>query len=310
MHASSYHTPVLIEEALSFLIGSNHGVFVDATLGGGGHAEGILRSLDSDGKLIGIDADDDALRAAEDRLQSFGDRFTARHGNFRDLKAILNECGIDRAAGILFDLGVSSHQLDEPARGFSFTSESLLDMRMDRAGSLTAQAVVNEYDESRLADVIWKFGEERFSRKIARAIVAARSRKRLQTGKDLTRVLENVVGDRFLTKTLARVFQAIRIEVNGELESLKLGLSDGIDILNPGGRLVVISYHSLEDRVVKETLKAASESFDTRLSKFLPPTPLTPRLNILTKKFVGPGEPEVRSNPRARSAKLRAAEKL
>lgn len=310
MQASSYHTPVLAAEAISFLLHERRGVYVDGTLGGGGHAEEILRTLEPDGRLIGVDADEEALQSALDRLDSFKERLILHKGNFRDLKAIVRDCGVGLVEGVLLDLGVSSHQLDEPARGFSFHSDSPLDMRMDRMGSLTAGAVVNEYEEGRFADILWKYGEERNSRKIARAVVLARSRKRLQTGRDLTRVLEGVVGDKFLMKTLARVFQAIRIEVNGELDSLKQGLSEAIDILNPGGRLVVISYHSLEDRLVKETFRAASATSDSSLSKFLPPAVLKPRLSILTKKYVGPGESELQLNPRARSAKLRAAEKL
>jgi 16S rRNA (cytosine1402-N4)-methyltransferase len=306
----SYHTPVLAEEAVSFLVNLTSGVYVDGTLGGGGHAEAILKKLDYQGRLIGIDADDDALRFASGRLAAFEQRAILRQGNFRDLKAIITECGVGQVEGVLFDLGVSSYQLNEPSRGFSFFSDSPLDMRMNREGSLTAQDVVNEYEERKLAGIFRDYGEERNSRKIARSIAAARSRKKLQTGKDLTRVLEGVVGERFLTKTLARIFQAIRIEVNGELDSLKQGLLEAIDILKPRGRLVVISYHSLEDRIVKETFKAASATTDTNLSRFLPPTELKPSVRILTRKFVGPGDAEIRSNPRARSAKLRAVEKL
>jgi len=305
-----YHTPVLAEEAVSFLVNAREGVFVDGTLGGGGHAESILRKSEPHGRLIGIDADDDALRVASQRLAAFGERLILRRGNFRDIKEIVAECGLRNVAGVLLDLGVSSHQLDEPSRGFSFSSDAPLDMRMSLASSLTAREVVNTYEEGRLAGILKDFGEEHNARKIARAIVQARTRKPLDTGKDLTRVLERTVGDRFLTKTLARVFQAIRIEVNGELDSLKRGLSGALDILTPGGRLVVISYHSLEDRIVKETFRAASATTDTTLSKFLPPTVLKPSVLHLTKKFVGPSESEIRSNPRARSAKLRAVEKL
>ena len=305
-----YHTPVLAEEAVSFLVNAREGVFVDGTLGGGGHAESILRKSEPHGRLIGIDADDDALRVASQRLAAFGERLILRRGNFRDIKEIVAECGLRNVAGVLLDLGVSSHQLDEPSRGFSFSSDAPLDMRMSRASSLTAREVVNGYEEGRLAGILKDLGEEHNARKIARAIVQARTRKPLDTGKDLTRVLERTVGDRFLTKTLARVFQAIRIEVNGELDSLKRGLSGALDILTPGGRLVVISYHSLEDRIVKETFRAASATTDTTLSKFLPPTVLKPSVLHLTKKFVGPSESEIRSNPRARSAKLRAVEKL
>ena len=310
MQASSYHTPVLIEETLSVLINSKRGIYVDATLGGGGHAEAVLRRLDPEGRLIGLDADEDAVAFAANRLAGYRDRLTVRNGNFADLKRIVAECGAGGVDGILFDLGVSSFQLDEPSKGFSFRSDSPLDMRMDRKQALSAREVVNEYDERRLSEIFWKYGEERNARKIAQAIVFVRSTKPLESGKDLVRIMEVLVGDRFLTKTLARVFQAIRIEVNGELENLRIGLSDAIDVLIPGGRLVAISYHSLEDRIVKETMKAAAATSDASLSKFLPPATLKPRLRILTKKFVGPNDSEIRANPRARSAKLRAAEKL
>ncbi len=310
MEASSYHTPVLIDETLSFLIKSKRGIYVDATLGGGGHAEAILRRLSPEGRLIGLDADEDAIVFASNRLRCERNRLIARNDNFTELKKIVSECGVEGVEGVLFDLGVSSYQLDEPSKGFSFRTDSLLDMRMDRNQTLNAREVVNEYDERRLSEILWIYGEERYARKIARAIVITRSTKPLETGKDLERIIERIVSDRFLTKTLARVFQAIRIEVNRELENLRIGLSDAIDILNPGGRLVVISYHSLEDRIVKESMRSAAATSDTSLSKFLPPATLKPRLRILTKKYIGPGDSEIRANPRARSAKLRAAEKL
>jgi len=306
----SYHTPVLTEETLSFLINSKSGIYVDATLGGGGHAEAILQHLDSGGRLIGLDADEDAVLFARKRLDGYSDKLITRKGNFKDLRRMVSECKVEGVNGVLFDLGVSSYQLDEPAKGFSFRSNSPLDMRMDRTSTLSALEVVNDYDEQRISDILWKYGEERQARRIARAIVSARAKERLESGKDLARVVAAHVSDRFLVKTLARVFQAIRIEVNGELENLKAGLLDAIEILNPGGRLAVISYHSLEDRIVKETMKSAAATADARLSRFLPPAPLTPRLRILTKKFVGPKDSELRANPRARSAKLRAAEKL
>jgi 16S rRNA (cytosine1402-N4)-methyltransferase len=310
VQGSSYHTPVLLEETLSFLIKSKSGVYVDATLGGGGHAEAIVALLENDGRLIGLDADNDALQFATIRLSGYRDRFIARKGNFKEFKKTVLADGVVGVDGALFDLGVSSFQLNEPTKGFSFRSDSPLDMRMDRTQALSAHEVVNAYDERRLSQIFREYGEERNARRIARAVVSARSARPLESGKDLVRVVEGIVGDRFLTKTLARVFQAIRIEVNRELENLTIGLSEAIDVLNPGGRLVVISYHSLEDRIVKETLKAASATSDTSLSKFLPAATLQPRLRILTKKFVGPSDSEVRANPRARSAKLRAAEKI
>lgn len=310
MQTTSYHTPVLAEETLSFLINSTTGTYVDVTLGGGGHADAILRKLDHNGRLVGFDADDDALQFSSERLARFGQQATFRKGNFSDLKSNLSRCGVKEVDGVLFDLGVSSYQLDEPSKGFSFNSAGPLDMRMDRHQSLTGQDVVNEYDKDRLATIIWQFGEERYSRRIAKAIVEARMEKPITTGKDLAHVLAEVVGERFLTKTLARVFQAVRIEVNGELQNLTSGLAEAIDVLRPGGRLVVIAYHSLEDRIVKDTMKFASATSVAGVSKFLPPTALTARLKILTKKCVEPRESEIRSNPRARSAKLRAAEKL
>lgn len=310
MQGSSYHTPVLLEETLSFLITSKSGVYVDATLGGGGHAEAIVALLEHNGRLIGLDADNDALQFTTSRLSGYRDRLIVRKSNFKEFKKTVLAGGVVAVDGALFDLGVSSYQLDEPTKGFSFRSDSPLDMRMDRTQALSAHEVVNAYDERRLSQIFREYGEERNAHRIARAVVSARSARPLESGKDLVRVVEGIVGDRFLTKTLARVFQAIRIEVNRELENLKIGLSEAIDVLNPGGRLVVISYHSLEDRIVKETMKAASATSDTSLSKFLPAAILQPRLRILTKKFVGPSDSEVRANPRARSAKLRAAEKI
>ena len=310
MPASSYHTPVLVEETLSLLLTSVRGIYVDATLGGGGHAEAILKRLDSEGRLIGLDADEDAIAAASHRLAGFGDRLIARRSNFRNLRNVIVECGIEGVEGVLFDLGVSSYQLDEPSKGFSYRSDSPLDMRMDRTESLSAREVVNDYDEDKLSEILRTYGEERQARRIARAIISSRTAKPLETGNDLARIVKELIGDRFLVKTLSRVFQAIRIEVNGELQNLKEGLSGAVDLLNPGGRMAVISYHSLEDRIVKDTMKAGAATSDTNRSKFLPPMPLQPRLRILTKKFVGPGDFEIRSNPRARSAKLRVAEKV
>ncbi len=306
----SYHTPVLLEETLSFLITPTRGIYIDATLGGGGHTEAILLRLGPEGRVVGIDADEDAISSATKRLVEYQTRFIARKGNFRDLRSIASEWQTQDIVGVLFDLGVSSHQLDDLSKGFSFHSESQLDMRMGREQLLDARRVVNEYSEERIAGLLWNYGEERNARKIARALVRARSVKSVESGKELARAVEEVVGERFLVKTLARVFQAIRIEVNDELESLKRGLSDAIHILVPGGRLAVISYHSLEDRIVKEAMKTAAATSDPNVSKFLPPTSLKPTLKILTKKYVGPGKSEIRTNPRARSAKLRVAEKL
>jgi 16S rRNA (cytosine1402-N4)-methyltransferase len=302
-----FHAPVLLTEALSFLITSKTGVYVDATLGGGGHAEAIVHQLSGEGNLFALDRDDDAISHATQRLQ--GRNAILRKGNFRGIRQLLQNAGVERITGALFDLGVSSHQLDDQHRGFSFRGDERLDMRMDRTQALTAFEILNTYPEQHLADIIFQFGEERRSRRIARAICEARSQGLIETTRDLRDVVEEAVGGRFLIKTLARVFQAIRIEVNQELESLREGLGQAIDLLSPGGRIVVIAYHSLEDRIVKNTFQQESATAIPSGNKIVPDQPIDPRIRVLTKKPVEAGRDEVKQNPRARSAKLRAAEK-
>ena len=310
MRLASYHTPVLREEVLAWLITSTDGVYVDATLGGGGHAESILQRLDPTGMLVGFDADPDPIQFAAGRLSVFGERAILVRDNFRNLSAALTLRGINRVSGILFDLGVSSYQLDEPSKGFSFRGDDRLDMRMDPSQSLDARAVLNYYDEAELADLIWSYGEERASRSIARAVARQRTEAPLETTGELVALVRSVVGERFLIKTLARVFQALRIEVNGELGNLTDGLAQAVKVLKPGARVVVISYHSLEDRIVKETFKRDAALFEPSGNKLVPDKVLEPTLRILTKKPIGATEEECRLNPRSRSAKLRAAEKL
>ncbi|MCX6133167.1 MAG: 16S rRNA (cytosine(1402)-N(4))-methyltransferase RsmH [Ignavibacteriales bacterium] len=307
---ASYHTPVLREEVLAWLITSTDGLYVDATLGGGGHAESILQRLDPTGVLVGFDADPDAIQFAAARLSLFGERGILVHENFRNISAALSQRGISQIGGILFDLGVSSHQLDEPSKGFSFRGDDRLDMRMDPSQSLDARTVVNQYDETELAGIIWKYGEERASRSLARAIVRQRTGAPLETTGELVALVRSVVGERFLIKTLARVFQALRIEVNRELESLTGALAQAIALLKPGARVVVISYHSLEDRIVKETFKREAALIRPSGNKLVPDTILEPKLRILTKKPVEATEEECSLNPRSRSAKLRAAERI
>ena len=292
------------------LLAAGDGIFVDGTLGGGGHAEAILQRLSPLSSLICFDADADAVRYASQRLEVFGDRISILHANFRTIKRILNGKKIENIAGLILDLGVSSYQLDEPSKGFSFQADERLDMRMNRNEPLDAFAIVNEYGEKELADVIWKYGEERQSRKIARAIVWSREQAPIGTTANLARIVSGAAGGKFRTKTLARVFQAIRIEVNRELENLRIVLEDGIKLLRPGGRLVVISYHSLEDRIVKQTFKTAAEGkkdFPFPLS----PMPLheEPNVTLVMRKPVIASEEEIRRNSRARSAKMRAIEK-
>ena len=307
---ASYHTPVLREEVMTWLITSSGGVYVDATLGGGGHAESILQRLNPTGVLVGLDADPDAIQFATSRLSSYQRRAVLVHTNFRDISAALAQRGFDHVSGVLLDLGVSSYQLDEPSRGFSFRTDDRLDMRMDRTQTLDAGIVVNQYEERELADVLWMYGEERASRRIAHAIIRHRAHSPLQTTGELTALVKGIVGERFLVKSLARVFQALRIEVNNELMNLENALAQAIAVLESGGRLVVISYHSLEDRIVKDTLKREAALVQPSGNKLVPDIPLQPKVKILTKKPIGATDGECSLNPRSRSAKMRVAEKL
>lgn len=250
--------------------------------------------------LVGIDRDEDALAACRSRLASFGQRALLLKGDFVDMKPMLQSVGIQAVDGVLFDLGVSSPQLADPQRGFSFQTEGPLDMRMDRAGVRTAAQLVNELPESELADMIFQYGEERFSRRIARAIVQARGRKAFETTQELVAVIKGAVPASYRHGRLhcaTRTFQALRIAVNRELDVIAPAIRDAVDMLRPGGRIAVISFHSLEDRIVKHTLRALTEG-------------PRPHARVLTKKPQVPSEVECRENPRARSAKLRVAERL
>ncbi|HEY5616084.1 MAG TPA: 16S rRNA (cytosine(1402)-N(4))-methyltransferase RsmH [Bacteroidota bacterium] len=310
MHNSSFHTPVMVQEVLEHLLTRTDGVYVDATLGGGGHAEAIMERLGAKGALIGLDADPDALTIAGKRLNTYGKQVTLVHKNFRDLKSVLTAHGHQQVSGILFDLGVSSFQLDEATKGFSFRADERLDMRMNRTQSLDAHTVVNSYDEQQLAGILKSYGEGKNARRIARAILHVREQHPIDTTGQLADVVEAVSGNRFLTKSLARVFQAIRIEVNNELEHLRHALQEAVEMVERNGRIVVISYHSLEDRIVKQMFKTQSAVSIPSAHKLIPDTPVTPRLAIITKKPILPTDTEQAGNPRARSAKLRAAEKL
>jgi 16S rRNA (cytosine1402-N4)-methyltransferase len=305
-----YHTPVMVEEVVSFLRPDRGGIYVDGTLGGGGHAEHILRSLSSSGKLIGFDVDADAITYAGRRLAHFGAKMSFVHGNFSTMKASLAKMSVPSVDGVLLDLGVSSHQIDDASRGFSFQQPGRLDMRMDVMQSVDAALVLNTRDEKALAEILWKYGEERHARKIASRIVALRRDRLFATSRELAEVVQSVTGKRFLAKSLARVFQAIRIVVNRELDNLRSGLRDAVDMLNPGGRIVVIAYHSLEDRIVKDAFRDESKTAIPSGSRYLPDQPHVPRLALLTRKPVVAGEDERLRNPRSRSAKLRAAERI
>jgi len=294
------HIPVMSEEVLFWLARKGSRTYLDCTVGYSGHAEKILEASGPGSRLIGLDRDATAISASRKRLARFGDRAVLLHGHFMDLKQHLTANGIGQVDGILFDLGVSSLQLEEPARGFSFQVDGPLDMRMDQSISGTAADLVNQWPEAQLADAIFQFGEERFSRRIARGIVRARERHALATTKELVSVIEGAVPANYRHGRLhcaTRTFQAIRIAVNQELDCLEPALRDATDVLSPGGRLCVISFHSLEDRIVKHTFRALSGKDD-------------PALVVLTKKPQVPTREESDRNPRSRSAKLRAAQRV
>jgi 16S rRNA (cytosine1402-N4)-methyltransferase len=288
------------KEVLLLLVRESSRTYLDCTVGYSGHAEKILEASGSNSRLIGIDRDEVAIAASREKLARFGGRVVLFHGHFVDLKRHLTLSGISQVDGILFDLGVSSPQLEEPARGFSFQGDGPLDMRMDQSMSGTAAELVNRWPEAQLADAIFQFGEERFSRRIARAIVCARQRHPLTTTKELVSVIEGAVPANYRHGRLhcaTRTFQALRIAVNQELDCLEPALRDAVDVLSPGGRLCVISFHSLEDRIVKHTLRTLSSTDD-------------PALVVLTKKPQVPSGEESGRNPRSRSAKLRAAQRV
>jgi 16S rRNA (cytosine1402-N4)-methyltransferase len=303
----TYHIPVLLKECIENLIIEKSGVYIDGTLGGGGHSEEILKSISESGKLYSIDQDIDAINFAKKRLAHFGN-FQICQGNFRYIKELtyLGENSVD---GILLDLGVSSYQLDEGSRGFSFQADAELDMRMNKNQSLSAHEIVNNYSEKELTRIFFEYGEEKNSRKIARAIVNSRIEKSINTTSELAKIIEKNIPKKFVQKSLARIFQAIRIEVNGELDALKEVLESSFYLLKKGGRLVIMSYHSLEDRIVKQFIarKANPSAYEDIL---LPNDTVSPDLKKITRKPILASDEEISLNSRSRSAKLRVAEKL
>lgn len=293
------HLPVMPAEVLFWLKPRTQGIYLDCTVGYCGHALDILQASDPDGKVFGIDRDPEAVDAARQRLQPFGDRAVIIKGHFVELKRLLAERSISQVEGVLFDLGASSPQLDDPARGFSFQSEGPLDMRMDRSGP-TAADIVNGLDEIELADMIYRWGEERYSRRIARALVRARQQRTISTTRQLALLIESAVPGHYRRGRIhcaTRTFQALRIAVNKELDHLEASFRDAADVLAPGGRLCVISFHSLEDRIVKQSFKAFSNRN-------------TGEFEVLTKRPQVPTEDEIRGNPRSRSAKLRVLQRI
>lgn len=296
----AYHRPVLLDQSVELLNIDPSGCYVDATFGGGGHSREILKRLGPEGRLFGFDQDEDA-RANEPE----DERFTFVHSNFRYLSRFLKLYGIRRVDGLLADLGVSSHQLDVPERGFSFRFDAELDMRMNAGQEQTAADIVNSYSPDELQVLLSEYGEVRNARTLAGKIVADREHRSIQTVADFLAVVEPVIrGNR--QRYLAQVFQALRMKVNEEVDALKEMLRDALDLLNPGGRLVIISYHSIEDRLVKHFFKTGN--FEGEPQKDFYGAIQRP-LQLVTRKAIQAGEEEIKENPRARSARLRVAEK-
>jgi 16S rRNA (cytosine1402-N4)-methyltransferase len=307
------HLPVMEKEVLHYLCWKREGLYVDATVGDGGHAGTIVSNLLPTGRLIGIDWDAAALERAKRRLSHAAEQVKLIHENYINLEKVLEELGCTQVDGILIDLGASTLQLMDPGRGFSFHQESDLDMRMDQRRSLTAAYIINEYSEEELAELFFQFGEERWSRRIAAAIVREKNKEGpLKDSKRLSNIIKTAVPARYRRQgghPARRVFQALRLAVNSELQNIKMVLPQAVKCLSPKGRLCVIAYHSLEDRIVKQLFREAEGHC------ICPPErPCVcnrkPLLKVLTGKAVKPGEDEIRNNPRARSARLRAAEKI
>ncbi len=313
MNGQFSHIPVLLDETLELLAPARGGIFVDGTLGGGGHAEAVLSRLPEDGRLIGIDRDWEAVHAAGDRLSAFGGRFTALHGNFFDMRALLLEIGVSAVDGILLDLGVSSHQLDTQERGFSYKSEAALDMRMDQQASLSARDVVNTYSEEALARVIWTFGEERFSRRIAERICRLREQSPIETTLQLAQIVRDAMPGKYRNEPqhpARRTFQALRIEVNSELSGLDQAVEQACDLLQKGGRLCIITFHSLEDRIVKQAFRRFENPCTCAPSAPICNCGKEPKAKVLTKKPLTASDEEEARNSRSTSAKLRCIEKI
>lgn len=304
------HVPVLLNETMDLLVTNPAGIYIDGTLGRGGHATEILKRLSPEGRLIGLDRDAEAIEETKEILKPFGERANRLHGNFADMKKLCGQIGVTEVDGVLLDLGVSSPQLDVAERGFSFAKDGPLDMRMDRTQGRSAADLVNEDDEETLANLIFRLGEERDSRRIARAIVLARQQGRIERTLELAEIVERAKGGRRgPIHPATQTFQALRMAVNAELESLDAGLEAGLSMLREGGRIAVITFHSLEDRPVKEFFKRHTvkrESLQQGGEKLVYDEPA---VRLLTKKPLTASKQELADNPRSRSAKLRAAER-
>ena len=305
------HVSVLLNETISSLNLNENSIIVDATLGYGGHSSNILERIDK-GYLFAFDQDSEAIRHSTDRLNKIGTNFTIIKSNFVNMKEELAKLGVDKVDGVLFDLGVSSPQLDNSERGFSYHNDAKLDMRMDQSQELSAYQVVNEYSREDLAKIFYKYGEDKFSNNIARKIVEYRENKKIETTLELVEIIKSAVPMKFrMDKHPARqIFQAIRIEVNHELDVIEPALEQALDMLNVGGRVCVITFHSLEDRIVKNFFKKKCE-IDAKI-KGMPNVPdeYLPDFKLVSNKAIVPSDLELEENPRARSSKLRVIERI
>jgi 16S rRNA (cytosine1402-N4)-methyltransferase len=302
------HVPVLLQETLDLLAIKAGGRYIDGTLGGGGHAAGILAAAQPDGRLLGFDADPAAIVRAQQRLSPFGARVVLVNASFDEMEAVARQHAFAPVDGIVLDLGLSSDQLADVTRGFSFTTDGPLDMRFNPAKGVPARVIVNEWSAEEIADVIYRYGEDHASRKIARAIERARP---IETARQLAHVIEKTLGRGGKPiHPATRIFQALRIAVNDELGALARVLPQAVNLLGPGGRVAVITFHSLEDRIVKNFFQAESQDCHCPPQQPVCTCQHRATLKIITAKPVKPGESEVRANPRARSARLRVAERL
>jgi 16S rRNA (cytosine1402-N4)-methyltransferase len=307
------HVSVLLKETIDGLNIKPDGIYVDGTLGGGGHSLEIAKRLSKNGHLYGIDRDTDAIEAAGERLREYSDRFTAIHSNFYNAAEVLKNIGVQKIDGFILDLGVSSHQLDEADRGFSYMQDAPLDMRMDRGAPYTAWNVVNEKSEKELNDIIFKYGEEKWAKRIAQFIVAEREKKPIDTTYELVEVIKKAVpkgARRDGPHPAKRTFQAIRIEVNGELAILDKTVDDMTEMLSEGGRMCIITFHSLEDRIIKNAMKRHENPCTCPPEFPVCVCGKVPDGKVITRKPILPSDEELEVNPRSRSAKLRIMEKI
>lgn len=306
------HVSVLLNECIEGLNIKEDGIYADGTLGGAGHSSEILKNLSKDGILIGIDQDEDALKAAKNRLQNYNN-VKYVHNNFYNIDSILNELDIEKIDGMIMDLGVSSYQLDEAERGFSYMKDAPLDMRMNRENSLSAYEVVNNYEEQEIHRIIRDYGEEKFAKRIARFIVEQREVKPINTTLELVEIIKAAIPAKARREgphPAKRTFQAIRIEVNSELSILNKAIEDGVNRLNKGGRMAIITFHSLEDRIVKIKFKELATACTCPREFPICICGGKAKVKLISRKAIEPSKEEVEENPRSRSAKLRVIEKL